>query len=214
MTDRETINRVQQFHGHMCPGLAMGIRAAEIALDRIGPHAVDEEVIAIVETDMCGVDGIQVLTGCTFGKGNLIHKDYGKNAYTFCRRSDGKAIRIVTKPQSWGEQDPEWERLFAKVRAGDASIDDRQEFGRRHIARAERVLAAPIDDLYDVVEVSMAMPRPARIHTSVLCATCGEATMETRIRLFSGKQLCPPCFDAEMSGRHVMAPPRRIPTTV
>ncbi len=69
MIDQESVERVQQFHGHMCPGLAMGIRAAEIALERIGPHAGDEEVVAIVETDMCGVDGIQVLTGCTFGKG-------------------------------------------------------------------------------------------------------------------------------------------------
>lgn len=74
MIDQESVERVQQFHGHMCPGLAMGIRAAEIALERIGPHAGDEEVVAIVETDMCRVDGIQVLIGCTFGKGNLIHR--------------------------------------------------------------------------------------------------------------------------------------------
>lgn len=46
------IEGVQRFHGHMCPGLAMGIRAAEIALQEIGPHARDEEVVAIVETDM------------------------------------------------------------------------------------------------------------------------------------------------------------------
>jgi len=185
MTDPAAIARAQQFHGHMCPGLAMGIRAAEIALEHIGPHAGDEEVVAIVETDMCGVDGIQVLTGCTFGKGNLIHRDYGKNAYTFCRRSDGKAIRVLTKAQGWGEGD--------------------------RVARAERILAAPIEDLYDVVEVSMAMPRMARFHASLACAECGEATMETRIRLFNGHQLCPPCFDAEMSGRHAMSAPRRMP---
>ncbi|MDQ6799068.1 MAG: FmdE family protein, partial [Actinomycetota bacterium] len=71
MIDRETTRRIVDFHGHMCPGLAMGIRAAEVALAEIGPHSVDEEVVAIVETDMCGVDAIQFLTGCTFGKGNL-----------------------------------------------------------------------------------------------------------------------------------------------
>ncbi len=96
----EMINQIQAFHGHLCPGLAMGIRASEIALERIGKHAVDEEVVAVVETDMCAVDAIQFLTGCTFGKGNLIHRDYGKNAFTFVRRSDNKAIRILTKPDA------------------------------------------------------------------------------------------------------------------
>lgn len=48
----ERVEAVAAFHGHMCPGLAMGIRAAELALRDIGPHAKDEEVVAIVETDM------------------------------------------------------------------------------------------------------------------------------------------------------------------
>ncbi len=65
---RDKIDNVVRFHGHMCPGLAIGIRAAEIALREIGPHAEDEEVIAIVETDMCAVDAIQYLVGCTFGR--------------------------------------------------------------------------------------------------------------------------------------------------
>ncbi len=92
----ELLNQIQSFHGHLCSGLAMGIQASQIALDKIGKHAADEEVVAIVETDMCAVDAIQFLTGCTFGKGNLIHRDFGKNAFTFVRRSDNKAIRVLT----------------------------------------------------------------------------------------------------------------------
>lgn len=209
MIDQQSVERVREFHGHMCPGLALGIRAAEIALERIGPHAGDEEVVAIVETDMCGVDGIQVLTGCTFGKGNLIHRDYGKNAYTFCRRSDGRAIRVVTRPNGWGEREPEWEQLFAKVRARTATEEERRRFSELHVARAMRLLAAPIEDLYDVTEVTMQMPRPARIHTSVPCADCGEATMETRVRLLNGQPLCAPCFEAQLAGRTSLPIPRR-----
>lgn len=207
--DEQTVERVRQFHGHMCPGLAMGIRAAEIALERIGPHAGDEEVVAIVETDMSGVDAIQVLTGCTFGKGNLIHRDYGKNAYTFCRRSDGHAIRIITKPDAWGDRDPDWDQLFAKVRARTATEDERRRFTTSHVARAATVLAAPIDELYEVVEDdTLTVPRPARIHTSIRCDHCGEATMETRVRLLNGEQLCAPCFDDAIAGRS----PLPIPT--
>ena len=73
--DSEALERVVEFHGHMCPGLARGVRA-EVALAEIGPHSQDQEVVAIVETDMCGVDAVQFLTGCTFGKGNLRHRDH------------------------------------------------------------------------------------------------------------------------------------------
>jgi len=34
-------------------------------------RAEDEEIVAVVETDACGADAIQVRTGCTFGKGNF-----------------------------------------------------------------------------------------------------------------------------------------------
>ena len=75
----ELLDKVIDFHGHWCPGLATGIRAAEWAVKELG-KAADEEIVAVVETDMCGVDAIQYLTGCTFGKGNLIHQDYGKKS--------------------------------------------------------------------------------------------------------------------------------------
>ena len=213
MTEPETIQRVVEFHGHMCPGLAMGIRAAEVALSEIGPHSPDEEVVAIVETDMCGVDAVQFMTGCTFGKGNLVHKDYGKNAYTFVRRSDGRAVRVSTRPGGWGPDDPEWEALFAKVRARAASPEERQRFGALHLQRSQRILAAPLDALYDVREVQADVPQPARILASVECQTCGEPTMETRIRRLDGRELCPPCFDDALSGTVPLASPRVAPSS-
>ena len=79
------IEGARRFHGHSCPSLSMGIRVAEIALREIGPHSTDEEVVCTTETDHCGVDAIQYLTGCTFGKGNLIHRDHGKSVFAFIR---------------------------------------------------------------------------------------------------------------------------------
>ena len=126
----------------------MGIRAAEVALDEIGPPAEDEEVVAVVETDMCGVDAIQFLLGCTFGKGNLIHRDYGKNAYTVFRRSDGKAVRISERPGTRRPPEPEPE--------------SEDEFFERQRQRVERILTAPIDELYQVRPVTRRLrARPA-----------------------------------------------------
>lgn len=191
----ELINQIKAFHGHMCPGLAMGIQAASIALKEIGAHSADEEVVAIVETDMCAVDAVQFLTGCTFGKGNLIFRDYGKNAFTFVRRSDNKAIRVLTKPQSWGDPEDEHRQLFAKVRAGTATAEEKSRFQDLHVAKAKRILDTPADELFSVSETTQTPPKKAGIHTSIECADCGEAAMETRIRKFGGRDLCIPCFE-------------------
>ncbi len=188
------VAEVVRFHGHMCPGLALGIRAAQIALREIGSHSSDEEVVAVVETDMCAVDAIQYLTGCTFGKGNLIHLDHGKNAYTFIRRSDGKAIRLVSLPQAL-PADPEWSALFAKVRAGEATPEQRARFQALHQQRAQAVLDAPEERLYAVRAAEPVVPAHARVHESVPCERCGEMTMETRLRRFRGQMLCIPCFE-------------------
>ncbi|MBA2296413.1 MAG: TraR/DksA C4-type zinc finger protein [Actinobacteria bacterium] len=198
--DEETLERIVDFHGHMCPGLALGIQASRIALREIGPHAGDEEVVAVVETDMCAVDAIQFLTGCTFGKGNLIHRDHGKNAYTFFRRSDGRAIRITGRPDAW-QRDPEHLELFAKVRAGTATGPERERFRELHLQGSRRVLDMAPDQLFAVTPVDDRPPRKARIHASVPCASCGESVMETRIRRLAGRDLCLECFEWELQAQ-------------
>jgi formylmethanofuran dehydrogenase subunit E len=198
--NEETVRETVAFHGHMCPGLAIGIRAAEMALRDIGPHAHDEEIVAVVETDMCGVDAIQFLTGCTFGKGNLIHLDYGKNAFTFYRRSDGKGIRIVTRPDAFGEPNPEWETL--RSRLGDANMtqEEQDRFRQLHEDRSRQILNIPLENLFEVKKPQGEIPSHARIMDSVTCESCGEGVMETRTRRFSGKTLCITCFN-EMEQR-------------
>lgn len=190
----EMVQKTVAFHGHMCPGLALGIRAAEVALRDIGPHAQDEEVVAVVETDMCGVDAIQALTGCTFGKGNLIHLDYGKNAFTFYRRSDGKGIRLVTRPDAFGEPDPEWAALRERLGEADLTPEERERFWELHAVRSRQILDIPLDMLFDLKEPEGNIPRNASVMDSVACEGCGEQVMETRTRRFEGKTLCIPCF--------------------
>jgi len=91
----EAIDEVARFHGHMCPGLAMGVQAAQVALRGIGPHANYEEVVTVVETDECALDAIRLFTGCSFGNGNRIHRGLGKNAYT---------VQEVTGPPPRGDR--------------------------------------------------------------------------------------------------------------
>jgi len=55
-----------EFHGHSCPGLATGFKVSKIALKELETiRPSDEEIIAIVENDSCGVDAVQVIAGCS-----------------------------------------------------------------------------------------------------------------------------------------------------
>ncbi|HHW15348.1 MAG TPA: formylmethanofuran dehydrogenase [Firmicutes bacterium] len=181
------------FHGHLCPGLTIGYRASRIALERLGVRrGEDEELLGIVETDACGTDAFQVLTGCTFGKGNLVFKDYGKQAFTLIRRADGQGIRVVMKPGALAPNS-EHAQLRVRVTAGLATPAEREEFGRLHQEQAIRLLDLPEQEFAAVWRVQVELPSKARIFPSVQCAFCGEAVMEPRARLREGKPACIPC---------------------
>lgn len=91
--------QIVEFHGHLCGGIAVGYRAAREGLRQLGAdRALDEELIAIVENDSCAADAVQVLSGCTFGKGNFFFRDHGKHVYTFALRPSGRAVRLSRKP--------------------------------------------------------------------------------------------------------------------
>ena len=190
----ESIKAVTDFHGHWCPGLAIGIRAAEWALREFG-KAKDEDIVAVVETDMCGVDAIQFLTGCTLGKGNLIHRDYGKNAFSFYRRSDGKEARLVARPEFFGENGQTLGRLHQKMQTEGLTEEERAEWHDIREGIARRVMDSRLEELFDVKAPDGPAPKRARILTSLICERCGEPAMESRTRRFQDRTLCLPCFE-------------------
>jgi formylmethanofuran dehydrogenase subunit E len=192
--DPVLVKQATDFHGHWCPGLAIGIRAAEWALKELG-KAPDEEIVAVVETDMCGVDGIQALTGCTFGKGNLIHKDYGKSAFTFYRRKDGKAARLVARPDLYGEARVTLGRLHKKMQGEGLTEEEEKVWRETRAAMAKRIMESELEDLFKIEPPVDPIPKKARIVSSLICESCGESVMETRTRRFQEQVVCIPCFE-------------------
>lgn len=157
-----------EFHGHSCPGLAIGFKAAEAAKEKMGiTFSSDEEVVCVTENDACGVDAIQLLTGCSIGKGNLIYRGTGKMAFSFFNRKNGESLRMIIKPFQ-GEMDRE----------------ERQEY----------ILNAPADEIFDFMKPAFNLPETARIFTSVVCESCGESTPEHKMRLQDGKKVCLDCY--------------------
>jgi len=183
------------FHGHSCPGLALGYRAAQYAMDALrAGRSDDEELVCIAENDACGVDAIQVVAGCSVGKGNLILRDIGKHAYTFIDRKYNRAIRLAQRPEPVIERiDPHASFLRQKVMEGTASREERKDFGTRQDLVIDRILAMPVEDLFTIREMTPEIPEKARIFRSVPCSVCGEMVAEHRARVRDGKCVCIPC---------------------
>jgi len=179
------------FHGHMCPGLAIGIRAAEVGLAHGDGGG---KIVAVVETDVCAADAIQILTGATFGNGQLVHRDYGKNACTFYRGDGTSGVRAVTRPEAFGAQAPERQSLMARAQAGQATPDERKQLERTQTLRSEHILQASLDAPFCIESVVGAPPTRSRARGTSSCEQCGEAMMEARGRRFAGLTLCIPCF--------------------
>jgi formylmethanofuran dehydrogenase subunit E len=188
MTFEDTI----KFHGHACPGLAIGYRVANLALKELGLRARDEELVAIVENNSCAVDAIQLICGCTFGKGNFIFKDFGKQVYTFIRRPQSEAVRIAVKWEAPPE-DPETEAMWKRYSEGDRSVEVTTVVQDRKARKMNAILGADDAELFKVERVQVEMPEPARIYKSVTCAACGEKVMEPRTGMAEGKLFCIPC---------------------
>lgn len=167
------LQRAVIFHGHFCPGLAIGYRATQIAMDALGTgRAEDEGLVAIVENDSCAVDAVQVLAGCTFGKGNLIFRDHGKHVYTFALRPSGQAVRLSLRPRDEA---------------------DRTEMSRDE--QAQWFLEADLEKVFVVQRTTIDLPPKAEIRRSMLCEACGEPVMDTRARRVNGRTLCRPCAE-------------------
>ena len=191
----KTFDEVVDFHGHSCPGLALGYRVSLRALKEFGRRSKDEEIVAVVENNSCAVDAVQLMTGCTFGKGNLIFRDYGKQVYTFFKRPSGKQVRISVdwkKPEETGEEKAMWERYLK----GDHSAKVIKFVHDRKTTKTRSILEADEKELMTVTKGRENLPPEAEIYRSITCERCGEKAAEPKVRIKDGKIMCIPCYDS------------------
>ena len=167
MIDTPEFKKCAEFHGHICGGLTIGYQAAVYAIRLLNlTFSKDENVVCIAENDACSVDAIQVMLGCSVGKGNLLFHMTGKQAYSVYERNSGKSVRIVLKPTPEG-----------------MSKEERLQYLQN---------TAP-EDLFEVKKATLPLPERAKIFDSYVCDGCGEVTGANWIHLQNGKKLCPDC---------------------
>ena len=201
MVDMSLVERAKEFHGHICPFLVLGLRASEIAMERLGvgraseAETVGEEVLAIVECNNCFTDGVQIATGCTLGNNSLIYLDLGKNAVTLVRRGDWRGVRVYVdfdklRNAYFSEGAL---RLFERVVVKREGTSEDWERLRRLWTEIGLSLANAPEDLFRVEDVRVVEIERAPIFESVRCDGCGELVMATRVREVDGKRLCLNC---------------------
>jgi formylmethanofuran dehydrogenase subunit E len=197
-----------ELHGHLCSYSAYGVKAGYIAMRELGlENRGMEEIVAIVETNNCFSDGIQLVTGCTFGNNGLIFRDYGKTAVTVARR-DGTAVRIALNPDfddAVAEKYPEANSLFEKIvaRREEATEEEQKRMMQLFTEMSFEHLDVPDDELFIIQRKTIKMPAYAPIFSSTKCTFCGEMVMATRIRERNGKPACISCSENgyyEMNG--------------
>jgi formylmethanofuran dehydrogenase subunit E len=184
-------------HSHYCPGSAIGVKAAARAVKELAVKSTGmEEIVAIVEINNCFADGIQMVTGCSFGNNALIFRNYGKTAFTLAKRT-GQGIRVSAFfDRVKQERSPEvaglWEKVVAKRQGSE---DERRRLTELWQEYSFRVLKIPDHEVLDVRKVNIVVPAYARVFASRKCALCGEDFIEPYGRLKDGKVVCLPCSE-------------------
>ena len=186
-----------EFHGHACPGLALGFQAARTLMERLEVRkAPDEELVAIVETDACGADAIQVITGCTFGKGNFLFKNYGKHAFSLMDRRKRKGVRVCLRSDAV-KMDPESLSLSEKVQKDEASAKEIERYRQLQQGRVQKILDMDAESLFKIEEITLKIPDKARVMKSGTCDFCGEPAAIDFLREIVGKRICIPCAEKQ-----------------
>jgi formylmethanofuran dehydrogenase subunit E len=186
----DDFKKAAEFHGHICPGLAMGYRVAKYVREHY-PRSEDEELVCIAENKSCSVDAVQSLLGCTAGKGNLILVDNGKQVFTVFSRANDKALRIYFKGNVFKRMDA----LRQKAARGELGPEEKKEMEGLRSQVIEDTLGAKDEDILSVKEVEIPAPEKARIYPSLQCQECSEAFMEILGRTAGGKVLCKECYE-------------------
>jgi formylmethanofuran dehydrogenase subunit E len=185
----EDFKMTADFHGHVCPGLAIGYRIAKYIKGHY-PRSEDEELVCIADNSSCSVDAIQYMLGCTSGKGNLVFRDYGKQSFTFYSRDKGKALRIYFK----GEMPARMNKLRDGFIKGTLTDAEKKEFEAIREGMMKKILESSEEEIMEIKEVDIPEPDKARIYPSIKCQECGEVFMEIKGRTACDKILCEECF--------------------
>ena len=194
-TDTAILDRALTFHGHKCWASTAGVRLGLAAMEALSvSRSGAKQLHAVIETGdyhggMCFGDGIQVTTGCTFGKGNIEKTGEGKFAVTLFDKAAGTAVRVAYRPTL---QPRIKASVFMQKRAAGVpptEIPDAEQMEVVHL-----VWDAPAEEIMSIGPVeARAWSEPDEVVRFALCPRCGELVAEPYLRVAEGTVVCVAC---------------------
>jgi formylmethanofuran dehydrogenase subunit E len=180
----------------------MGLRVGAAAMNKLGvERAKDGQLLALVELGddhcaTCFADGVQMITGCTFGKGNIKKLHYGKWGVTLVDVASGRAVRVTPK---------------AEAMQANKKTEFFTEYREKHIPASkvpddvvqplvDRVMNAPDEQLLSISDIfDYDVPPKHDSFAGFVCDRCGEMTVEGYGRLLGDEKVCIPCHEKAMA---------------
>ncbi|HHY94180.1 MAG TPA: hypothetical protein GX513_04095 [Firmicutes bacterium] len=134
------------FHGHLCPELALGYRAVQIARARLGFDRRQQGTQTVVMyAYSSAVDAVQYLTGCTVGKGNLVVDQVGEQVFCFVNRKGQLLLKVLPGIL---DKSPGLQRIEKEVEHGTASPQDVARYQEEVDRLVRRILESPDEALF------------------------------------------------------------------
>lgn len=198
---KDFLERGQFFHGHKCPAMPMGLRVGATAMNKLGvERAKDGQLLAILELGedhcaTCFADGIQMITGCTYGKGNIRRTYEGKWGVTLVDAKTGKAVRVAPKAEAMIANKKT--TFFTEYREKNIPAS---EVPAEHVdPLVEKVMNAPDENLLIIGNVfDYKLEHKPHSFSGFVCDSCKEMVVEKYGRPLGDKVLCQPCYEQEI----------------
>ena len=129
---KNLLREAEKFHGHIGVFLVLGLKAGLCANEILGKDVF--EIHARIETTSkpprsCFLDGIQLTTGCTMGKGNIELRDGDSLSAAFTKNN--RQLTLCIKPALLEEY------------SGITSMDKSEKAALKLVDR-------PIEDLFEI----------------------------------------------------------------
>jgi formylmethanofuran dehydrogenase subunit E len=202
-----SLKRVIDFHGHICPELAIGGKFCEFVQKQVKSGSIPETGLSVVsENTTSALDAIQVLLGITIGNQRLLVLDYGKHTYSLLCRDRDLGWKLRMKPQVYGDED-RYAAIEGKILDDQATLDDLLDFQRLLDTRIEHILGLTPEELFYIENIeSAACPREIS-GAYCTCSLCCELVLTSRSVENGGSLYCLPCFKkthpgCQMHGMH------------
>jgi formylmethanofuran dehydrogenase subunit E len=195
------LKRVVDFHGHICPELALGSKFCEFVQHLLSENNLEDNNFSVLaENNTSALDAIQILLGVTVGNQRLMIMDYGKHNYTMYSRSKNKGWNFKMKTMAFGDEE-DFHRLEEKIINNSAQLEDMVSFQKLIDERVHQIFALSPEELFVIEPTQCAQQQPQE-STSLytICSMCGQQVLATRCIERRDRILCLPCFQKEAPG--------------